>query len=63
MSVHVHCVELLHLFLTGLLLHVLEHLVSNVLGKDGEQQTLLLDDITNSYNTKFEWIFLLFYSD
>lgn len=42
MPVHVHGVELLHLLLTGLLLHVLEHLISDVLRKDGEQQTLLL---------------------
>lgn len=41
MSVHVHGVELLHLFLTGLLLHVLKHLISDVLWKDGEQQTFL----------------------
>lgn len=54
MPVHVHCVELLHLFLTGLLFHVLEHLVSDVFGKDGEQQTFLLDDIKNSYNTNFQ---------
>ncbi len=37
MSVHIHSVELLHLFLTGLLLHVLKHLISYVLGKYGEQ--------------------------
>lgn len=41
MSVHVHGVELLHLLLTGLLLHVLKHLVSYVLWKDGEQQAFL----------------------
>lgn len=40
-SVHVHGVELLHLFLTWLLLHVLKHLISYVLWKDGEQQTFL----------------------
>lgn len=40
-SVHVHSVELLHLFLTGLLLHVLKHLISYVLWKDGEQQAFL----------------------
>ncbi len=41
MSVHVHGVELLHLFLTGLFLHVLKHLISYVLWKDREQQTFL----------------------
>lgn len=35
MSVHVHGIELLHLFLTGLFLHVLKHLISYVLWKDG----------------------------
>lgn len=48
MSVHVHGVELLHLFLTGLLLHVLKHLISYVLGEDREQQTFLLEGIRNS---------------
>lgn len=48
MSVHVHGVELLHLFLTGLLLHVLKHFISYVLGKDGEQQTFLWGTMTDT---------------
>lgn len=48
MSVHVHGVELLHLFLTGLLLHVLKHLISYVFGEDREQQTFLLGGIRNN---------------
>ena len=40
-SVHVHGVELLHLFLACFLLHVLQHLVCYVLGEDGQQQPFL----------------------
>lgn len=60
MSVHVHGVKLLHLLLTGLLLHVLEHLVSDVLGKDGEQQAFLLDRIRHCYSYSCKLRCLLF---
>ena len=44
MAVHVHGVELLLLLVTalvGLVLHALQHLVSNVFGQDGQQELLL----------------------
>lgn len=42
--VHVHGVELLLVLLALVLLHVLEHLVSHVLGQDGEHKVLLREE-------------------
>lgn len=46
MAVHVHGVELLllDLLLIGLVLHALQHLVSDVFGQDGQQEFLLHGD-------------------
>lgn len=47
MAVHVHGVELLlllHILLLGLVLHALQHLISDVLGEDRQQELLLSGD-------------------
>jgi len=54
-SVHVHSVELLHLFLTGLLLHILKHLISYMLWKDGEQQAFLERTKTEPDRTSYTY--------
>lgn len=40
-TVHVHRVKLLHLFLALIFLHVLQHFISYVLGQNGKHQPLL----------------------
>lgn len=45
MAVHVHGVKLLlHILLLGLVLHDLQHLISDVLGEDRQQELLLSGD-------------------